>query len=81
MTDDLFAQRPSNDGEPELVVYIAGRRFDFAEIRAMRDAAALIVEIPVRAARRAAVESIPPGFREMTKILVERAFYHRGQRG
>jgi hypothetical protein len=78
--DDLFAQPRTCEKQLELVVFIAGQRFDFGEIRAMRDAAAVIVEISVRAQRRAALESIPPGFREQVVILVERAFYERGQR-
>lgn len=79
MTDDLFAQPQADDGEPGLVVHIAGQRFDFAEIRAMRDAAEFIVELPTRADRRAAVEQIPPGYREQVVILVERGFFHRQQ--
>jgi hypothetical protein len=81
VSDDLFARPQADDREPRLVVHIAGQRFDFREIRAMRDAAAVIVGLPTRDARRAAVEQIPPGYREMVVILVERAFYQRGLGG
>lgn len=81
MTDDLFAKPQQIHREPELVVVVAGQRLDFSEIAAMRRAAALIVALPVRADRRAALEQVPPGFREQVVILVERAFYERGRRG
>lgn len=65
----------SGDGR----VKVAGLVLDFTLPSAPRRAAAGIVELPDVAARRAALAQVPEAFREMVRIMVERAFYNAGR--
>lgn len=58
-------------------VAIAGTEIDFEQPAAVRLAAQRIFSLPDREARRAALDEIPPQFRETVRILVERAFYNK----
>lgn len=70
--DDLAG---SGDGH----IKVAAMVLDFTLPSAPRLAAAGIVELPDVGSRRAALAQVPEAFREMVRIMVERAFYNAGR--
>lgn len=75
------AQRDDMVGPAQLRVTVAAVGLDFALPSAPRRAAAIIFELPDVAQRRAALDAVPAAFRDMVRLMVERAFYNAGRVG
>jgi hypothetical protein len=60
-------------------IEVAALALDFAQPSAPRLAAAAIFALADVEARRAALANVPEDFREMVRLMVERAFYNARQ--
>lgn len=73
------AHRDDVAGSGQLRITVAAVGLDFALPSAPRRAAAIIFELPDVAQRRAALDAVPAAFRDMVRLMVERAFYNAGR--